>query len=106
MLDSNFYLVFGGWFIVDDIDLSNSEEVEDNARTCAVDLINKLYDPGKLIADLTEVLDKWEPETIRKFIRASNIDWKYDKKTEDILRDVINIMIDELKAQPGRQIES
>jgi hypothetical protein len=97
MLDSNFYLVFGAWFNVDLINLSDSEEVEGNARTCAVDLINKSFDPGKLIAELTEVLDTWELGTIMKFIRASDVDWKYDKKTEQILKEVISIMIDELK---------
>lgn len=96
-LDQNFFHIFGTWFNSDVIDLDNSQEVENAARACAGDLKRSHFNLENLIAQLTKALDTWEPQTIIKVINATDVDWYSDQDTEQILKDILSIIIDELK---------
>src|SRR5262245_48019148 len=96
-LDQDFFHIFDTWFNCDVIDLYDSQEVESAARACAGELNRSHFDLENLIAQLTKVLETWDPQIIMKFINATNVDWFFDQKTEQILKEILSIIIDELK---------
>jgi len=96
MLDPAFLNIFGAWFNVDLIDLRDSQAVEDAARACAVDFRTNLPASEQLITQLTKVLETWDPKTVMEFIDATDVDWFFDVETEQKLKEIIAIIIDEL----------
>jgi hypothetical protein len=95
MLNQEFFNVFTAWLHADVINFRDSQEVEDAARTCAADLKTRRFVLGDLIAELTRILETWELKDRMKFIDAT--DWLYDAETDQILKNILAIMINDLK---------
>ena|SRR5262245_25586536 len=97
MIDPAFLNIFGAWFNVDLIDLSDSQAVEDAARACAVDFRTNLAASEQLITQLTKVLETWDTKSVMEFIHATDVDWFFNVETEQKLKEIITIIIDELR---------
>lgn len=89
--------VFSGWFDSDLVNVDNPQEVEDAAYSCAADLVRNIPDIGAVITRLTAMQDAWTPAIIGRFINAGLIDWLYDEPTEQTLKNVLVLIIAELK---------
>jgi hypothetical protein len=98
VLSHDFFNIFDTWFNCDVVNIYDSREVENAARACAGDLRVNRFDLKNLIPELTKILETWEPKTIMKFIDATDIDWFFDEKTEQILKEILAIMINELRS--------
>ena len=93
-LDTIFFDVFGAWFNVDLIDIDDPDELEKLAMACAADLRFRVADTAGLIASLkicaaSEILDV-------KFSDATDVDWNFDERTQNILKTIISSIIEEL----------
>jgi hypothetical protein len=96
MFDGPFFGVFGAWFNVDLIDLTNAKEVKTTAGVCASDLMKKYPNPDKLIAELQDTLAHWNSNTVTPFMNATDTDWLFDQETEQVLKDIISEIIEGL----------
>lgn len=54
-----------------------------------------------LRAQLDEVLRDWKPDYVLQFVRATNVDWLADARTEALLRRLLAVVRDRLPAPPG-----
>jgi hypothetical protein len=105
MIDPAFLNIFGAWFNVDLIDLGDSQAVEDAARACAVDFRTNLSASEQLITQLTNVLETWDTKTVMEFIHATDVDWFFNVETEQKLKEIIAIIIDELRFHDKNQTD-
>lgn len=96
-IDPKFFNVFGAWFNVDLIDLDDLQEVRSVAGTCASDLSKQIPDLDTLIADLSRMLEQWNPQIVMQFMNVTDVDWLFSEQTEQTLKYVIAEVITGLR---------
>ena len=84
-----FLRVFGHWFNVDLINLSDDGEVTSAAGTVAADLLQEGETADEIAASVAEVLAQWSPATATAFIEATDVDWLADEATEEQLKSIL-----------------
>lgn len=92
-----FFTVFSAWFDADLIDLDDDKEVKIAAGICASDLNKQVTNLNKLISELQEVVDSWDPALIMLFINAARTDWLADEELENSLKHILEEIIKGLK---------
>jgi hypothetical protein len=96
-IDPVFFVVFDAWFNCDVIDLSNADAIRDATNACACDAIGQISDLDTLISGLSAVLGRWNHHDVLQFINATDTDWLFDERTEQILKGAIADIVKELK---------
>lgn len=100
-MEDKIFNVFSAWFDSDLVNVDSPQEVEDAAASCAADLVRNLPDIEAVITRLTEMQSNWTPDLVLRFISAGQIDWLYDKPTEQVLKRVLVLIIVDLRYYQG-----
>ena len=85
-----FLRVFGTWFEVDLIDLSDDAEVKSTAGSVAADLLRQDETADEIAAAVSEMLAEWGPDTAAAFVDASGVDWLADEASEEQLKSILS----------------
>lgn len=88
---------FTAWFDSDLIDVDDPQAVQDATGAWANDLIRSIPDVGAVIAVLSGLRDAWTPAAVGRFIRATHVDWLADGPTEQTLKNVLEVVVADLK---------
>ena len=96
-IDKLFFASFGGCFDADVIDWKNPKYFEQMQYSCANGVIRGVKDLDTLIAQLTEVLEKWTPELVMPFIDSTNFNWYDSPELEQTLKEIIQTIISEIE---------
>ena len=95
MTDRNFGVAFG-YFDPDVVDWDNPNYFREVTPHLVVPIFRLVKDIDLLLEELTEILDKWTPELIMKFVNSTGMLW-YDSDEEERIREIITILVKEIR---------
>ena len=95
MADSNLYVAFS-YFDHDVVDWNNPNYFREITPLLVVDIFRLVKDFDLLLEELTEILDKWTPELIMKFVNSTGMLW-YDSDEDETIREIITILVKEIR---------
>lgn len=95
--EARMFNTFTAWFDSDLINVDDPQAVEGAMGAWANDLISSIPDVGAVIATLSGMRDAWTPAAVGRFIRATHVDWLADGPTEQTLKNVLEVVVADLK---------
>ena len=95
MSDRNLSVAFSN-FDHDVVDWNNPNYFKEITPLLTVDIFRLVKDVDLLLEELTEILDKWTPELIMKFVNSTGILW-YDSDKDETIREIITILVQDIK---------